>query len=361
LNSGEQILILQEGRVVFGAVLNGSQIPPTFLLLRDDSILQVTGICTIEVDENRQPIRFRIRLRSPEDVVVVHLPSWWNVQRTLTLIVVMILGIFAALLWVATLRRRVSETTEIIRTTLESTADGILVVDRKGKTVTYNRKFAAMWRIPEKLLSSADDERILKSLSSQLKDPERFLARIQQLYADSTAASDDVLEFVDGRVFERHSEPQLLAGRGIGRVWGFRDVTERRRAEETLVRERTLLRTVIDNLPDQICVKDVSRRIVVANESMARLLSCGSPESLLGKGNFEIYPVHLAGQYETEEKEVIGTGEALMNREEELIDPVQGSRWLLSSKVPLRDGAGQITGSLESAVTSQSVSERNKT
>jgi PAS domain S-box-containing protein len=344
LNSGEQILLLQEGSVVFEAELTGSKIPSAFMLLREGSMLQVTGICTIEVDENRQPIRFRIRLRAPEDVVVVRLPSWWNVQRTLALIGAMILAIFTVLMWVATLRRRVREATEVVRTTLESTVDGILVVDRKGKTVAYNRKFAAMWRIPEEILSLGDVDRIRESVSSQLKDPEKYLARIHQLYADRNAASDDVLDFVDGRVFERHSEPQRLAGRSIGRVWGFRDVTERRRAEETLIRERTLLRTVIDNVPDQICVKDIHGRFVVVNESMARLLGCTSPESLLGKENFDIYPVELAGQYEAEEKEVMRTGEALVNREQELIDPIEGSRWLLSSKVPLRDAAGQIMG-----------------
>ena len=344
LNPAEQILLLQEGSVVFEAALTDSQIPPAFRLLREGSVLEMTGVCTIEVDENREPVRFRIRLRSPDDVAVVRTPSWWNVRRTLTLIGVMILLILAVLMWVVTLRRRVREATELIRTTLESTADGILVVDRKGKIVTYNRKFAAMWRIPEMVLSSVEDDEIRKRVSSQLKDPEKFLARIHQLYADSSSASDDVLEFVDGRVFERHSEPQRLAGRSIGRVWGFRDATERRRAEETLIRERTLLRTVIDNVPDQICVKDVHRRCVVANESMARLLGCSSPEFLLEKGNCDIYPVAAAARYEAEETEVMGSGRALVNQEEELIDAAGGSRWLLSSKVPLRDAAGQITG-----------------
>ena len=344
LNPGEQILMLQDGSVVFEAELPDSRIPPAFASLREGSVLQVTGVCTIEVDENRQPIRFRIRLRSPEDVVVTHFPSWWNIRRTLTLIAVMILVIFAALVWAATLRRRVREATEVLRTTLESTADGILVVDRKGRTVTSNHKFAAMWRLPEELVSSGDNQRIIQDVALELKDPEKFLGRVRQLYADSNAASDDVLDFLDGRVFERHSEPQMLNGRSIGRVWGFRDVTERRRAEEALNRERTLLRTVIDNLPDQIYVKDIQRRFSVANQAMARLLGCSSPEFLLGKENFDVYPGGLARQYEAEEQGVLQSGEALVDRELELIDPIVGSRWLLSSKVPLRDATGKITG-----------------
>jgi PAS domain S-box-containing protein len=347
LNPGEQILLLQEGTIVFEAELTDSQVPPKLLTLRNGSLLETTGICTIEVDENHQPIRFRIRLRSPEDIAVVRLPSWWSLRRMLTLVGVMILVILTVLMWVATLRRRVNEATEVIRTTLESTVDGILVVDRKGKFVTYNRKFAAMWRIPQGALSSGEAGQIRESLSTQLKDPEAFLARIRQLYADGNAASDDVLEFIDGRVFERHSEPQLLAGRSVGRVWGFRDVTERRRAEETLIRERTLLRTVIENVPDQICVKDVGGHFLVVNESMARLLGSSGPESLLGKRNLDAYATERAERFDAEDQKVLATGEPLVNREEELIDPIEGTRWLLSSKVPLRGPSGDINGIVE--------------
>jgi PAS domain S-box-containing protein len=340
LNPGEQILLLQEGAVVFEAQLAGKVIPAAFTSLREGSRLKMTGICAIEVDENQKPIRFRILLRSPEDVVVLRLPAWWTVARTLGLMGFMVVAMFSALKWAATLRRRVREATEVIRTTLESTADGILVVDSSGKTAIYNRKFAAMWRI-EKKTPFLGDDRMLERVASQLKDPEKFLAGVRQLYADTRAASDDVLDLADGRMFERHSEPQVLAGRSIGRVWGFRDVTERRRAEAALNRERTLLRTVIDNLPDQIYVKDALRRFVVANEPMVRLLG---GKSLLGKENSDIFPKELAGQYEALEKEVMRSGEAIVDREEEFVDLTGDSRWLLSNKVPLRDAAGQITG-----------------
>jgi len=341
---GEQILILQEGSTVFEAELTSSQVPSTFLILREGSLLQVTGVCTIEADENRKPIRFRVRLRSPQDVVVVRLPSWWNLPRTVMLFGVLILAILSASFWVATLRRRVQETTELIRTTLESTADGIIVVNRKGKIVTYNRKFTHMWRVSEEAFSSGEANQLRASVARQVKDPEGFMALTSKLYADTNAASDDVVEFVDGRVFERHSEAQILAGRSIGRVWGFRDVTQRRRTEEALNHERTLLRTVIDNLPDQIYVKDIEGRFVVVNESMARVLHCSSPEFLLGKENSDIYPSGLAHQYEAEERQVVRTGEALVNREEELTDPAGQRRWLLASRVAFRDATGRIAG-----------------
>jgi hypothetical protein len=76
LNPGQQILHLQDGDTVFEAEFSSAQIPPQFASLREATLLQITGICTIQLDENRQPIRFRIRLRSPQDVVIIRMPSW---------------------------------------------------------------------------------------------------------------------------------------------------------------------------------------------------------------------------------------------------------------------------------------------
>jgi signal transduction histidine kinase/CheY-like chemotaxis protein len=111
LNPGQQILHLQEGDTVFEAEFSSAQIPPQFASLREGTLLQITGICTIEIDENRQPIRFRIRLRSPQDVAIIRMPSWWTLDRTLALIGSMLLAIFVVLAWAATLRRRVHHST----------------------------------------------------------------------------------------------------------------------------------------------------------------------------------------------------------------------------------------------------------
>lgn len=137
-----------------------------------------------------------------------------------------------------TQRRRAEEdlanSLSLLRATLESTVDGILVVDLNGKIVSYNQRFQSMWRLTEQTLAIGESSDALMSVLEQVSEPEVFLRRVRELYANPEQEAWDVLEFRDGRVFERYSQPQKIGGRCVGRVWSFRDVTERRKAEERL-------------------------------------------------------------------------------------------------------------------------------
>ena len=125
----------------------------------------------------------------------------------------------------------------LLEATLDATADGILVVDPQGHVGAYNRRFLTLWRVPRSLVRTGDDPALLSFVADQLEDPEAFLQSVRDLYASPDQDASAVLRFKDGRVFDRYSMPQLVAGDVVGRVWSFRDVTER----EGLLRRATFL------------------------------------------------------------------------------------------------------------------------
>jgi diguanylate cyclase (GGDEF)-like protein/PAS domain S-box-containing protein len=133
-------------------------------------------------------------------------------------------------------REQMATSLSLLEATLESTADGILVVDAAGRIVGHNKQFREMWRIPAEVLSSGNDELVIASVLEQLMDPPAFVAEVQRMYEKPDESSFDVLNFTDGRVFERYSQPQRIGDRPVGRVWSFRDMTAQRRLEKELRR-----------------------------------------------------------------------------------------------------------------------------
>ena len=126
------------------------------------------------------------------------------------------------------------ETLSLLTATLNSTADGILVVNTAGKITSFNRRFTEMWRLPGPVLAPLDDAAAIAFVMDQLVDPQEFEEKVGDVYASPEAEINDLLEFKDGRVFERYSRPQHVDGKIAGRVWSFRDVTERKRLENEL-------------------------------------------------------------------------------------------------------------------------------
>jgi two-component system, cell cycle sensor histidine kinase and response regulator CckA len=129
---------------------------------------------------------------------------------------------------------RLERTISLLNATLDSTADGILVVSTEGKVKSWNQKFVEMWHLNFQVSIAGDDRQLLAQVSDQLKNPSDFLDRVRSVYADPAATSFDVLLFKDGRTFERYSQPQRLGDQIMGRVWSFRDVTHARKLEAEL-------------------------------------------------------------------------------------------------------------------------------
>lgn len=124
------------------------------------------------------------------------------------------------------------EAMSLLTATLESTADGILVIRSDGSVAKFNDQFLKMLCIPPELLDGHSEEPIMRLIISQVANPEAFMARIAEVVGSPGAESHDVLDFKDGRTFERYSRPQRVGERIAGRVWSYRDVTPRRQAQE---------------------------------------------------------------------------------------------------------------------------------
>jgi diguanylate cyclase (GGDEF)-like protein/PAS domain S-box-containing protein len=174
--------------------------------------------------------------------------------------------------------QKLREALSLVSATLESTADGLLVVDADGKIVSLNRRFVRMWRLPESVLATGNDNAALSVVLEQLSDPDAFLRKVRDLYSQPEAESFDVLHFRDGRVFERYSIPQRVHGRSIGRVWSFRDVSERHRAESALRESEERYRAVVETLNEGLLITDGEDRIVFANERMTSMTGYSAAE-----------------------------------------------------------------------------------
>lgn len=214
----------------------------------------------------------------------------------------------------------------ILVTQQQTSVDGILVVDGEGKIISYNQRFIDLWGIPADIAESGSDELALRSVLSRLVDPDTFIAKVQYLYQHTEEKSFDEILLHDDITFERYSTPMKGSdGTYYGRVWYFRDVTERNLANKGLIRkneelnaayehlagseeelrhqfdelsiiERELreseerFRILIQQAPDAIVVYDIDLgRFIDANPAAEHLFGC-SYQELIQSGPERFYP-----------------------------------------------------------------------
>jgi PAS domain S-box-containing protein len=350
-------LVVQKGSFTFTAWLERGAVEASVHSIPARSRIETTGVWSVETDAYRNPTAYRVLLRSARDIVVVQRPSWWTGRRIVWLLSVFGGLILLSTLWMSVLRRRVEERTETIRATMDSTTDGILVVNSAGKFATYNQRFATMWEKPGPVLESRDVNMAFKLLLPQIKDPVKFLAAVRLTGADSRPQIDDVVQFKDGRVFEFHSEPQHVKGRSVGRVWGFRDVTLRKQTERALEWERHLLNVLFDNLPDHIYIKDTESRFLRIGLSHARSFGLKDSSEAVGKTDFDFFTAeHARSAYEAEQ-DIIRTGKPLVGLEEKETWTDGHETWVSTTKMPLCDFEGRTIGTIG---ISRDITERKR-
>ena len=148
--------------------------------------------------------------------------------------------------------RQLDHSLSVLRATIESTADGILVTDENATLLRMNARYLQIWQIPLETEDFHDHWQLLAFCCKQMKDRQKFLNRVAEIYASWPSDTYDVLELVDGTVLERFSKIRYIKEQAIGRIWSFRDITARRRAEEAVQESSERLRFMAEALPFKI-------------------------------------------------------------------------------------------------------------
>jgi len=232
----------------------------------------------------------------------------------------------------------------LLKATLESTADGILVVDSAGSIIDFNERFLELWYIPRNVIVSQDDDRVLAYVMDQLRNPDEFIKKVRELYGQPEEESLDVLYFKDGRVFERYSRPQRVVNQVTGRVWSFRDITDRKRAEESLKRAKEEWERTFASVPDLIAILDNQHRVLRVNEAMASCLGLKPDECVR-------LPCYEAVHGLSEPPEFCPHTQTLRDGREHFVEVHEehlGGDFLVST-TPLNDEQGLMIGSVHIA------------
>jgi PAS domain S-box-containing protein len=176
------------------------------------------------------------------------------------------------------LEKELEESISILDTALDSTVDGILIVNNDGKVSKSNKKFLELWNIPASIMELKNDDTLIKYVVDQLENQELFLERVKELYSKPHEESFDELNFKDGRIFERYSKPQIAGNNVIGRVWSFRDITEKRRAEEKI----KLFEHTIASINESVSITDLNDNLIYVNRAFCDIYGY-KEEEIIGK------------------------------------------------------------------------------
>lgn len=234
--------------------------------------------------------------------------------------------------------REVLQAVTLLQSTLDSTADGILVLNSDGHLVSYNQRFVEMWHIAPEVMESGDDRRMLRNIVEQLTTPDDFLRTMRTLATQPEAESFDLLELKDGRRFERYSIGRRVEEIADVRVWSFRDVTARFAAEAALRESEIRYRLLFEQNAAGVCVSRLDGEIVDCNATFANLLGYRRDE-LIGSS---VATVYSRREESGELTSLLGSVGTLNSVEVELRRADGHSLWVLENLVLVGDSISGV-------------------
>ncbi|MFN6485035.1 MULTISPECIES: EAL domain-containing protein [unclassified Nostoc] len=244
------------------------------------------------------------------------------------------------------------QSNSLLQATLESTADSILVLDAQGRKINFNTQFIEMWQITDSVLNAMrweQDQSILLFIASQLQNPEAFLQMTSQMFNHPEQKTYNVWEFQDGRVFELYTRSQWISDRPVGRVFSFRDITERKQMQEALFYEKELAQVTLHSIGDAVITTNATGKIEYLNP-VAEMLTGWSQQQVKGLPLKEVFRIFHETTREPAENPVekalksgrivgLANHTVLITRDEREIA-------IDDSAAPIRDRHNQIVGAV---------------
>ncbi|MCX6240088.1 MAG: PAS domain S-box protein [Bacteroidia bacterium] len=249
----------------------------------------------------------------------------------------------------------------LLRTLIDNLPNGVFIKDKENRKIIVNPLHENEVKGHLKKLGLNSDIDILGKTDYEVfprELAEKYFIDDQKVVRDGSALlnNEGIGYDNDGnQIWLLVSKIPLHDNNGeiTGMLGVTTDITDRKQAEDTVLKERTLLRTLIDNLPSGVFVKDKEYRKIIVNplhengvKDHLKYLGLNSDIDILGKTDYEVYPKELAEKYFIDDQKIVGEGSVLLNNEEIGCDNHGNQIWLLVSKLPLRDNNGEITGML---------------
>ncbi|MBL9167803.1 MAG: PAS domain S-box protein [Verrucomicrobiales bacterium] len=234
---------------------------------------------------------------------------------------------------------------DLLYTIIDNVPDRIFIKDLHSHFLKTNRSLAKRFGLthPREMVGKSDSDFFAQGHAELARVDEQEIMRTGQPMLDKVeceALPDGTTNWVITSKLPLSDK----TGRLLGTFGISRDITALKIAEQALSTERNLLRSLIDNLPDYIYAKDVDCRYTLDNEAHRRLLGVSRMEEVIGKKVTDFFPANLASKYDADDQTIVRTGRPMINHVERAVDRSGNARWHCSTKIPLRDETGQLSG-----------------